>query len=282
MKAVLFKSSLLALSFAAALGLGPALADIAEPESGAKGLFFEQLERPTEAINTGLRYWIELKRGKVTSRVSNKYQFKSGDHIAFHVRANIDGYAYILLSSGSRGEQSVLFPDSSTGESNRVERGHDYILPATGTLTFDENPGTEKLTLLLSRSPIDAQAYLSKPTEQVTMIASAVTGSKDLVPAKIYVSYNAPRNDGPPVFQHEAKPEIAKVEAPVRTVKPAIDDKPKSATRPVKKKPPVTSHSSSASVRPTSHRNENDEGTTTVVSENSAGILHVDVALEHI
>ncbi len=289
-----------AVSLAVALGVAFSSGAYAQEQSGAKGLFFEQLEKPTESLNTGLRYWIELKRGNNVTRVSNKFQFKTNDSIRFHVRSNIDGYAYILLSSGSRGEQSVLFPDSKADENNKVDRGKDYALPSDGYLTFDENPGLEKLTLLLSRSPMDAQAYLAKPQKEVTMIASAQTGSKDLVPARIYVSYNAPRVEAPVFLPATTKPEkVAKVEKIEKTVKvshtkvtqpaksehtekvaqsPAADDKPKSAHKnPVKVKHAVASSGSSASTSP-----KEEEGTVTVVSQQSSGVLHVDVALQHI
>jgi hypothetical protein len=295
-----------AVSLAVALGVAFSSGAYAQEQSGAKGLFFEQLEKPTESLNTGLRYWIELKRGNSVTRVSNKFQFKTNDSIRFHVRSNIDGYAYILLSSGSRGEQSVLFPDSKADENNKVGRGKDYALPSDGYLTFDENPGLEKLTLLLSRSPMDAQAYLAKPQKEVTMIASAQTGSKDLVPARIYVSYNAPRVEAPVFLPATTKPEkVAKVEKAEKvekiekTVKvsntkvtraaksehtekvaqsPAADDKPKVAHKtPVKVKHAVASSSSAVS---TSSKEE--EGTVTVVSQQSSGVLHVDVALQHI
>lgn len=289
-----------AVSLAVALGVAFSSGAYAQEQSGAKGLFFEQLEKPTESLNTGLRYWIELKRGNNVTRVSNKFQFKTNDSIRFHVRSNIDGYAYILLSSGSRGEQSVLFPDSKADENNKVDRGKDYALPSDGYLTFDENPGLEKLTLLLSRSPMDAQAYLAKPQKEVTMIASAQTGSKDLVPARIYVSYNAPRVEAPVFLPATTKPEkVAKVEKIEKTVKvshtkvtqpaksehtekvaqsPAADDKPKAAHRtPVKVKHAVASSGSSASTSP-----KEEEGTVTVVSQQSSGVLHVDVALQHI
>lgn len=289
-----------AVSLAVALGVAFSSGAYAQEQSGAKGLFFEQLEKPTESLNTGLRYWIELKRGNNVTRVSNKFQFKTNDSIRFHVRSNIDGYAYILLSSGSRGEQSVLFPDSKADENNKVDRGKDYALPSDGYLTFDENPGLEKLTLLLSRSPMDAQAYLAKPQKEVTMIASAQTGSKDLVPARIYVSYNAPQVEAPVFLPATTKPEkVAKVEKIEKTVKvshtkvtqpaksehtqkvaqsPAADDKPKAAHRtPVKVKHAVASSGSSASTSP-----KEEEGTVTVVSQQSSGVLHVDVALQHI
>ncbi|MFA6209123.1 MAG: DUF4384 domain-containing protein [Candidatus Obscuribacterales bacterium] len=291
-----------AVSLAVALGVAFSTGVYAQEQCGAKGLFFEQLDKPSESLNTGLRYWIELKRGNNVTRVSNKFQFKTNDSIRFHVRSNIDGFAYILLSSGSRGEQSVLFPDSKGDENNKVDRGKDYALPSDGYLTFDENPGLEKLTLLLSRSPMDAQAYLSKPQKEVTMIASAQTGSKDLVPARIYVSYNAPKVEAP-VFLPATKPEkvtkIERVEKVEKTEKiakaghhkvtqttkvehvekvtqvAAADDKPKSARKtPVKVKHVIASSSTGAP--------KEEEGTVTVVSQQSSGVLHVDVALQHI
>ena len=287
------------------------------PPEGAKGLFFQQLERPTESINTGLRYWIELKRGGTVSRVTNKTQFKTGDSIRFHVRSNIDGYAYILLSCGSREERSVLFPDPHVVENNKLERGKEYALPSDGYLTFDENPGTEKLTLLLSRSPINAEAYLARPQRQVTMIASAQTGSKDLVPAKIYVSYNTPRVDYAPVIKDEpkadptpvkiaekpsdkgdkkddgqdAKGKDKKGKKPVKTaVKPKTDNRTKvasssgSSTPKVHRTPDTGSSNANNGASGVSNGagdGREDEGTTTVVSKQSSGVLHVDVALDH-
>ncbi|MBU6455133.1 MAG: DUF4384 domain-containing protein [Cyanobacteria bacterium REEB67] len=256
---------------------------------GAKGLFFEQLEKPSESLNTGLRYWIEMKRDGVTQRVSNKMQFKSGDSIRFHVRSNINGYAYILLSSGSRGEQSVLFPDEKAGESNKLDRTREYVLPQDGYLTFDENPGTEKLTLLLSRTPIDAQAYLAKPsgTKEVTLIASAQTGSKDLVPARIYVAFNAPRSDEAPppaviaaANRHADKPAAvpAKIEKSVKTAK-KVEKK-------VMKTASAAPHTAVAAVPARGSKpvraSDSEASTTTIVSENAKGILHVDVDLDHI
>jgi hypothetical protein len=172
----------------------PALAE--EPKEGAKGLFFEQLNKPKENINTGVRYWIELDTGNGPRRVSNKTAFHSGDKIRFHVSANIDGYAYIVLASGSQGEQSVLFPDKRFNDNNKIERGKEYSLPADDPMQFDRHPGLEKVMLLVSREPIDAMSYIAKPTETPIVIASAQIGSKDLVPAQVVISY-APENTTP-------------------------------------------------------------------------------------
>lgn len=304
----------LSVGLVAALSLMSPLASRAElgsgsdqDMSGAKGLFFEQLEKPSQNLNTGIRYSIELKRNGKTQRVSNKFQFRTGDSIRFHVTSNINGFAYILLSSGSRGEQSVLFPDESTKETNRVERGKEYVMPGKGFLTFDENPGTEKLTLLLSRSPINASAYMQKHDRPVTMIASAETGAKDLVPARIYVAYNTPRLDGAALnslsgngsnssttvsSSSNAATESASTSKKVKTTKVAET-----------KKEPVKSHKvKTASAAGNAGANsgagsgvaastnrviasgkvKEDDAATTVVSADSDGMLHVDVALEHL
>lgn len=298
-------SAVVGCSYVCAALNSPARADVDGGMAGAKGLFFQQLDKPGENLNTGLRYWIELKRGNSVTRVTNKTQFHTNDSIRFHVRSNIDGYAYILLSSGSRGEQSVLFPDPKINESNKVTHGKEYVMPGDGYLTFDENPGVEKLTLLLSREPMDAQAYLSKPRQEVTMIASAETGSKDLVPTKIYVAYNPPKPEvqliasqpapTTPVRRNESKTDVKPVEHKAgRTEKSDGKDDSKSEAKNESKnvskgkghshkvvsthRTPVAIRSSSAPAATSS----DDEGTTTVVSEESSGILHVDVALQHI
>jgi hypothetical protein len=165
---------------------------------GAKGLFFDQMDRPSEKMNTGVQFWIELNRNGQTSRADNRAAFKSGDKIRFHVKPNIDGYAYILLRSGSRGEQAQLFPDESTRENNRISRGKEIILPTDGTLNFDANPGIEKMTMLISRSPIETKTYLGDAADgsapRVVMLSG---GSKDLIPTQVLVSYMSPSKVAP-------------------------------------------------------------------------------------
>lgn len=185
--------SLAAIGLAFSLVLS-ALAGPVFAEDGAKGLFFEQLEHPSTHTNTGIQYWIELHHDGQVSRANNKTVFHSGDKIRFYVRPNIDGYAYIMLTSGSKGEQAVLFPIAERSENNRITRGKEIVLPTDGMLSFDENPGTEKLTLLVSRHPIDTEAYLSGNKEKVApqLVAMASSGSKDLVPNQVLVSYIQP------------------------------------------------------------------------------------------
>lgn len=250
----------------------------AEP-SGAKGLFFSQLERPNESINTGIQYWIELHRGATTTRVNNKTAFHSGDRIRFHVKPNIDGYAYILLRSGSRGEQAVLFPDPEKREENKLQRGKDYVLPGDGELKFDQNPGIEKLSLLLSRTPIDTAAYVSPNAESspTRMVATIASGSKDLIPSQILVSYVQPST-------------LPKVSAGHKENEPApgqIAKKTGAKNQTLTKDVAVKHHHSVTSEKLAdanlgSDKSSFESGITTVVYKDPSGVLAVDVSLEHI
>ena len=244
-------------------------------EDGAKGLFFEQLESPTKSMNTGVQYSIELIRDGKRTRVTNKYGFQNGDKIRFHLKSNIDGYAYVLLKNGSRGEQSVLFPNS--GDDNKVKRGDDYLIPADGFLTFDENPGTEKVSLVLSRMPIDAQAYLSTPKEAPTLIASASTGSKDLIPSRVLVHYSD--TPAPPVkiaSKPKSEPKADPKSEPVKTEVAKTEHK--TTTKVATSKKPESKLASPKSKK----GGRDDEGMVTVVSELPGNVLHVDVDLHHI
>ncbi|MDZ4837744.1 MAG: DUF4384 domain-containing protein [Candidatus Melainabacteria bacterium] len=251
-------------------------------EDGAKGLFFEQLDSPFKSLNTGVQYYIELHRDGHQTKVTNKYGFKNGDKIKFHVKSNVDGYAYILLKSGSRGEQSVLFPDPGTGDDNKVKRGSDYVIPATGFLTFDDNPGTEKVSLVLSRTPIDAQAYLSTPVVAPTLIASALTGAKDLIPSRVLVHYSdANKNGGDaPVKIASNLPKAARFDPKTTVVEP-IKMEHKASTPKAKKPSAKTDVIASASGSRKNSKGE-PEGLVTVVSELPGNVLHVDVDLHHI
>lgn len=277
---------------------------------GPKDLFRTQLNNQKDESNTGVQYWIELKRGSEHMKVSNKYPFKTGDQVRFHVIPNIDGYAYVLLKNGSRGERAVLFPNERMHEDNRVAHGRDVMIPGDGTyLQFDENPGTEQLSLVVSRAPINATAYLNEQSAPV-MIASAEGGSKDLIPTKVYVSYGVPH--GRPIGEKEEliaasipekKSDFA-IQSSSGAKKPAVK-KTAVAKKPVVKeereKPATTTvaHRSSS----TKHRGsgnliaekfvskdllktrismdvEGDPSVTTVVFQGT-GALQVDVALDH-
>jgi hypothetical protein len=162
--------------------------NIAMPAAVQAGIIKEEAENT--AVKTGIRYWIELKRGDKTFKVTNAQNFKTGDKIRFHVQPTVDGYAYIVLRSGSQGEQAVLFPQEGTKDDNRLHHQVDYPLPADDYMTFDANPGTEKVTLLFSKHEISASQLLATSIQGANHIVIRSTpGSKDLVPAHTHVTY---------------------------------------------------------------------------------------------
>lgn len=163
-------------------------------DEGAKGMFYEQLSHPESSINNGVQYWIELRRQGKTHHVTNKFSFRTGDEIRFHVRTNTDAFAYVVLREGSRGERSVLFPDPRHGDDNRLRPDSDYILPGDGFLIFDSNPGTEKLSLILSRNQVEPAKFMQDGFKAKVVIASSIDGSKDLVPGSFVISMAEKQN----------------------------------------------------------------------------------------
>ncbi len=118
---------------------------------GAKSLYYRQINQAAgEKKNIGLTYSIELTRNNKVAIVDSRYHFVSGDQLRFHVQANIDGYLYIVLKQGSRGDSALLFPAAGSAESNYVKSGQDIMVPEKGVLEFDQVAGTEKVKLVLS------------------------------------------------------------------------------------------------------------------------------------
>ena len=69
------------------------------------------------------------------------------------METNDTAYLYII-SRGSSGVWKPLFPSPQVADgSNRVEPGRSYDIPHGYVFTFDEQPGVEKLFLVLSRKP---------------------------------------------------------------------------------------------------------------------------------
>jgi hypothetical protein len=103
----------------------------------------------------GLRYSLVRNTGGDEYReVDADTVFRSGDRIRVAVESNDTGYLYIAMK-GSSGSWKVLFPSAEiTGGSNLVENGRRYTIPpAPGRFAFDEQPGEERLFIVLSRRP---------------------------------------------------------------------------------------------------------------------------------
>ncbi len=142
------------------------------------------------ADKLAITYWIELMRDGKRFRCNNKIAFKSGDEIRLHVRANVDGFAYILLKAGTTGKHAVLFPDDQTGRFNRIGAQHDIALPTKSWLRFDNNPGQERVSVIFSRRPLDPSVQNSSLL--TAFVSPDRTGAKDLVPTRMELSWGDP------------------------------------------------------------------------------------------
>lgn len=82
--------------------------------------------------------------------------FHSGDHIRMSFLANERGYFYVI-QQGSSGAWSPIYPPrNASAESTRIEAGKLQIVPSGArSFAFDQQPGVEKLYVILSRTPID-------------------------------------------------------------------------------------------------------------------------------
>lgn len=80
--------------------------------------------------------------------------FHSGDHIRLGLLANEPGYIYVI-ARGSTGSWSPIYPPPGSA-ANRIAAGELQMVPGgTRAFAFDQNPGDEKLYVILSRAPIE-------------------------------------------------------------------------------------------------------------------------------
>lgn len=105
----------------------------------------------------GLKYRILLHDSECSiQEVDPSRVFRSGEKIRLQFESNVDGYLYVL-QKGSSGLESPLFPDPRiNGGANRIERGILYKVPTTQWFGFDEMAGEERLTVIVSRTPLDS------------------------------------------------------------------------------------------------------------------------------
>lgn len=152
---------------------------------------------------TALSYWIELKRNGKIFRCNNKTTFKSGDAIKFHVMAEVDGYAYVVLQQGSTGSTAVLFPSKETGEHNYLRSKQDYPLPYDDWLAFDDHPGLEKVRIMFSKSQISMDKFQKhNETTKVAYISPDHDGAKDLIGTRMQLSWD---DSNPIIMPEEVK-----------------------------------------------------------------------------
>jgi len=111
----------------------------------------------TAESRLGLRCSV-LLRGpdKEYNEVTPGTVYHSGDHIRLSLLANQSGYLYVV-QKGSTGAWSPIYPaPGASVDAAKINPGQLEVVPgATKAFAFDQNPGAEKLYVILSRAPIE-------------------------------------------------------------------------------------------------------------------------------
>lgn len=109
------------------------------------------------APRLGLRYSILQNVNGKLQEVDVDKEFKSREHIGLSLRSNEDAFLYVVVQ-GSKGNWDVLYP--YPGERNRVTAGQNVMIPPKCSpaqenecFAFDDDPGIEKLFVVLSATP---------------------------------------------------------------------------------------------------------------------------------
>jgi len=111
----------------------------------------------TAESRLGLRCSLLLRGSdKEYNEVTPGTIFHSGDHIRLSLLANQSGFLYVV-QKGSTGAWSPIYPSPGAGpDSAKISPGQLQIIPGgSKAFAFDQNPGAEKLYVILSRTPIE-------------------------------------------------------------------------------------------------------------------------------
>jgi hypothetical protein len=126
--------------------------------------------KPT-AGRPGARVRVELDRDGRARFVSTRTVFRAGDKVRFHFAMNFPGYV-VVINQGSSGTRSLLFPYK--GVSNHIGRTADYTVPqGDGWFEFDDTPGTEQLTFIMSKREIEEVTQITTGSHGAVPVAAA-------------------------------------------------------------------------------------------------------------
>jgi hypothetical protein len=111
----------------------------------------------TAALHLGLRYNLVLVN-ETTGRsqiADSDRNFQKGECVAIDFESNRSGYLYVLAKQSS-GDWRPLFPSPEmSDQSNIIDPGQKVRAPNGYCFEITDPPGTETLTVVLSRDPRD-------------------------------------------------------------------------------------------------------------------------------
>ena len=189
---------IIVLSFAMSIsGLGAWVYVSGLPKPAAamqpdREIFFQK-QRP------GVQFDVLLLRGSQQEKVPVSHRFVNGDKLLLNLTLNRESSVYILnrtlqgsaemvdkyagtrgiqvlrdddrKPSGAAGAYQLLFP--RTGQSNRVPANQNFTVPSDGVFVMDEDPGIEKLYVILSPGPLNLAGYFDPDTGRMLSSGAA-------------------------------------------------------------------------------------------------------------
>lgn len=161
--------------------LVPAVSAQQSASGNSRDLYFQYSPRPNQQQTgrPGARFWIERDRKGKREVVPTDTVFRSGDRVKFHFTVNFPAYVAVL-NTGSTGRVQLLYP--YTGSSQRVRPAVKQTVPkGEFWFKFDDHPGEERLTFLMSARPIgDVEQFAVKTVNSKTDSAGDDSVSDDL------------------------------------------------------------------------------------------------------
>src|ERR1043165_8325262 len=141
---------------------------------------------PTAAKEIG-RYWLELepaKEGDPKTKVAALVPVASGQAFTFHLTFDEDGYVYIF-GPGKNNQPTAFLtskPLRDTGfTTNKVSKGQEVSFPKGNTLTLDQKPGTDRFTIIFSKSQLSSPSFLDEAVTFEPLSASQQADFKAFV-----------------------------------------------------------------------------------------------------
>ena len=113
-------------------------------------------------IGMGLTLFMRDSNG-LAVRIDPAHEFREGDHVRVLIETNADGYLYVFNTTDNR-QPVMLYPDPDLDDAGNYFQAHvPFEIPSSDAaeerlrwLTFDKNPGAEKLYFVFTREPLNA------------------------------------------------------------------------------------------------------------------------------
>jgi serine/threonine protein kinase len=135
------------------------------------------------------RYWLMLepkKPGEQPTRVAGLVPLASGQAFQMRLEFTQDGYVYIIGPGGDNNEPTAFLttrPMAETGvTSNATKAGAEFSFPkGDGLLRLDKKPGTDRFTVIFSKTQLETPSFLSAQVTGNPMPAAQLAEFNDFV-----------------------------------------------------------------------------------------------------